>query len=403
MISEQMREKGEKAREWVYDQCKNNTYRSANMKYAVSRDRTDVGPVLVSFRVPYQKRKKDGTISIRYRARPSASTGDLTLGMMRRCVPYSQIEAVLEYSHTGMNNVAHLGQDATWWALQPLFDGITREMARVYVTKCHICQLKQQKTHKAALVPIVSKALWERVVMDLIDYNSNPSYGFRYIWHAVDHFSKFHFAQPIPNKEAKTIAACVETMLSFTGPVPILQCDNGREFWAETIELCPRWSMPDPRNSSPYHPQTNGLVERGNSVLKRALSKWMASEGHQDWALGVHRVIHQINCTPTTTTRIAPFQLVFGMAPRREGLLRVGTPAIDHTDMLAIMTEEEKVEERKEVEQSAEEEQEGVGDEGDQVLTEADDMQPQQTPAPTPAPLAPLSRWCSSWLSAGTV
>jgi hypothetical protein len=112
--------------------------------------------------------------------------------------------------------------------------------------------------HRAALVPLTSKALWERVEMDLLDFHSRPSRGFHYIWHAQDHFSKFHFGAAITSKSAVDVAKCVQAMLMFTGPIKILQCDNGCEFMAGVLALCEQWGMPPPTNSSPYHPQTNG-------------------------------------------------------------------------------------------------------------------------------------------------
>ena len=80
------------------------------------------------------------------------------------------------------------------------------------------------------------------------------------------------------SKSAAEVAKCLQAMLVFTGPIKILQCDNGGEFMAGVLALCEQWGMPLPTNSSPYHPQTNGLVERGGSVIKRAIAKWEEQE-----------------------------------------------------------------------------------------------------------------------------
>ena len=39
-------------------------------------------------------------------------------------------------------------------------------------------------------------------------------------------------------------------------------------------------------NGGSRHPQTQGLVERGNQTLESALRKWMQSNNHQDRSNG---------------------------------------------------------------------------------------------------------------------
>ena len=112
------------------------------------------------------------------------------------------------------------------------------DVCREYVKRCGVCQTKQPKVHRAALVPLVSKALWERVQMDLLDYSHRPSHGFHYIWHAQDHFSKFHFATAIVSKRADDVATCVQAMLQVTGPIKLLQFDDDGEFMAAVSVGC---------------------------------------------------------------------------------------------------------------------------------------------------------------------
>jgi len=181
---------------------------------------------------------------------------------------------------------------------------------------------------------------WERVVMDLVDYGEDKrSRGMRYLWHAQDYFSKYNFSAAMATKTAAEVGVWVEAMLRVTGPIKILQCDNGGEFMGRVNELCDEWGMPRPTNSGPFRPQTNGLIERSGGTLQRALDKWMQQERTNEWVDGLSRITYQVNCTVSRAIRRTPHELVFGWRPRWDS-----TPiphALDATTMLAVIGDEE--------------------------------------------------------------
>jgi hypothetical protein len=152
-VAEQMQGRSKTEERWLYGQLKMSTYKQVQMSYRVAEDQTDTGPVLVTF-----KDQTDGKGEC-FTRRPATSTEPLLLGAMRRCIPYSQLEAAIEISHRGPLGVGHAGQDGTWHNCLRMFDGITRDLCREYVKRCGMCQTKQAKVHKAALVPLSSKAL----------------------------------------------------------------------------------------------------------------------------------------------------------------------------------------------------------------------------------------------------
>ena len=68
-------------------------------------------------------------------------------------------------------------------------------------------------------------------------------------------------------------------------------------------------------HSSPYHPQTNGLVERQNRTLTLML-RTVCSRRQDDWDVYLGRVICASNSTRHSTTGVSPFILWHGREKR---------------------------------------------------------------------------------------
>jgi hypothetical protein len=83
------------------------------------------------------------------------------------------------------------------------------------------------------------------------------------------------------------------------------------------IEVCRVWKV-NIVNGSPYHPQTQGQVEKLNGVVKSMLRKWQEQEQTKEWARAVRRIFHQMNITVCSATRTTPYELVFGRPCRQD-------------------------------------------------------------------------------------
>ena len=66
-----------------------------------------------------------------------------------------------------------------------------------------------------------------------------------------------------------------------------------------------------PIRTSPYHPQTDGLVETFNKTLKLLLNKLSEEEG-RDWDKFIPYALFAYREVPQTTTGYSPFELVYG-------------------------------------------------------------------------------------------
>ncbi|CAF1472679.1 unnamed protein product, partial [Rotaria sordida] len=121
------------------------------------------------------------------------------------------------------------------------------------------------------------------------------------------------------SKEASNVASILQSIFYQFGAPKILQSDNGREFTAKVItDLTKTWPGLLIINGRPRHPQSQGLVERGNSVVQQLLGKWLSTNNTLDWPSGLGPVMLAINSSVAKSTRKTPFEVVFGQHPRSE-------------------------------------------------------------------------------------
>lgn len=77
----------------------------------------------------------------------------------------------------------------------------------------------------------------------------------------------------LKSKEAKVVAEKFMDFCSLFGTPRSIISDNGTEFVASVVDELLRGRHVDHLVSTPYHPQTNGVVERFNCTLLAYLRK----------------------------------------------------------------------------------------------------------------------------------
>ncbi|KAK3242504.1 hypothetical protein CYMTET_47813 [Cymbomonas tetramitiformis] len=95
----------------------------------------------------------------------------------------------------------------------------------------------------------------------------------------TEHYTRFIVCVPIPDKEARTIAAAFRShvLAVFGAPAECL-VDGGKEFEGEFKQLC-RDCLIDRRVTSPDSPEGNGLTERVVRTMKFCFKKIALEKG----------------------------------------------------------------------------------------------------------------------------
>ncbi len=123
--------------------------------------------------------------------------------------------------------------------------------------------------------------------------------------------SKFPFVYPITSKSAKEIATHLLNYIALCGPPHAILSDNGSEFCNDVVdEMCAMTAI-DRIVTAPYHPQSNGSVERKNQSIMQSL-RAHATHDPDNWDRYLDVVLLAYRSKIHATTGYTPYQLLFG-------------------------------------------------------------------------------------------
>ena len=109
--------------------------------------------------------------------------------------------------------------------------------------------------------------------MDIVGPLPHSRSGNRYILVVCDYATRYPEAMPLRNIDAEHVAEELVKMFSRVGIPNEILTDQGSNFMSQLLAELYRLLHIQPIRTSPYHPQTDGLVERFNQTLKSMLRK----------------------------------------------------------------------------------------------------------------------------------
>ena len=185
-----------------------------------------------------------------------------------------------------------------------------------YIDACDLCQARRPKRPIAPLqdMPMPQWA-FEMIAIDTCGPFPETHRGNKYLITVIDHLTCWPEAFSVPNKTAETVARVLleEIIPRHSCPKYILS-DRGTEFVNAVIGLITEKMGMVHLKTSPYHPQTNGKVERLHRMINDSLAKYT----HQQplsWDLFVPSVMMSYRTSVHDTTKYSPFFLLYGRDP----------------------------------------------------------------------------------------
>ncbi|KAH6581810.1 hypothetical protein BASA61_008882 [Batrachochytrium salamandrivorans] len=261
-------------------------------------------------------------------------------------VPYCpswQRNSVYKRFHRGLghlkyDSIADLVSRRYWWPT------MAQDLKR-FIRECPECQLDQSAFGKHAATPIrpiPSVALpFERWGIDFVQDLPTTKSGNQHIVTAIDYATRWVVARAVPSRDSVTVANFIyELMMNYGSPFELFS-DRGSSFISEGIREYEKLQHIRHHATTPYHPQTNGMVERMHATMGHAITT--LTQGRPDrWDEYLQQTVFALRVRKHAVTKKSPFYLLYGVEPR--------LPGDDNPipEMMAPLDEIERMEERAE-------------------------------------------------------
>ena len=236
-------------------------------------------------------------------------------GYFRALVPASVRREILKLAHEH-ETCGHLGRQRTIHRLKSRFfwPGMCKD-AKDFCNECVLCQRRHRPSPKKR-APMITEATsrpFKRIAIDITEMPTSAS-GNKCALVVMDYFSKYVKIYPMPDQKTETVLEALFDRVYELGVPERLHSDQGRQFESDMFQLmCKRMGIRKTR-TTPYHPESDGMVERFMRTLKDMVAKYIDSEGLR-WDRNVKAYAMAYNSSVHTTTGHTPFFLIHGFEP----------------------------------------------------------------------------------------
>ena len=231
----------------------------------------------------------------------------------RAVVPHHLRKGVLQESHRGVYS-GHFAGNKLYNALVKhwYWEGMYAD-TMAFCKKCPECVIATggQRQHKPYLQPIPVQRPFQIIGVDIMDLPCTES-GNKHVIVFQDMFTKWPMVFPVPDQKSVRIARllCEEIVPLFGVPEALLS-DRGTNLLSHLmLDVCTLLGVTK-LNTTAYHPECDGMIERFNRTLKTMLRKRVSQFGAQ-WDKHLSGVLWAYRNTPHDSTGEKPSFLLFG-------------------------------------------------------------------------------------------
>ncbi|XP_063834919.1 uncharacterized protein LOC135084105 [Ostrinia nubilalis] len=186
-------------------------------------------------------------------------------------------------------------------------------------------------------ITTTSTAPFQRVALDIVGPlpESGPA-KLKYILTLQDDLTKYSVAYPIRSTTAEETSDCLIHFISLFGIPKQILTDQGTNFTSDLFKTTCQFLKIKQLWSSPYHPQTQGALERSHSTLKEYLKSFV-NTNQDNWPTYVYTAMHTYNTTVHSSTKFTPYELVFGHKPLIPNSVYESGPGTTYSDYTKML------------------------------------------------------------------
>ena len=221
--------------------------------------------------------------------------------------------------------------------LKNSYSGVAERDVQKVLAKSSVHQrLNVRFENKARLRPVRAKTVQIRHQIDLVDMKrlrtKYKGKTYKYVLSIIDVFSRYHWLVPLQTKESSHLACELLRIYTEHGAPRVIQHDQGREFEGAVAALCKQLSIKVVKGR-PYHPQSQGKVERAHRSFKKKIMHDFLVMGKAgvNWIQSLPDFARSLNLDPKEELSWkSPFEIYYG---RKPNVVSTGNPHVEEWDM----------------------------------------------------------------------
>ena len=232
-------------------------------------------------------------------------------------VPSKLRQSVLKVAH---DESGHSGVRKTYdRVLRHFFWPRMKKDVSVFIKTCHTCQLTDKPNQTLKPVPLcpipaISQP-FEHLVIDCVGPLPRSKSGANYLLTIMCQSTRYPAAYPLRTITTRSVVRALSQFISIFGIPKVIQSDQGSNFSSCMFSQVLKQLRVQHNQSSAYHPQSQGVLERFHQTLKSILRAYCTELG-KDWEEGLPWLMLAAREVVQESTGFSPNELVFAHTVR---------------------------------------------------------------------------------------
>lgn len=215
-------------------------------------------------------------------------------------------------------DLGHLGEKTMLAALRTRYSiPYAQEMVEQCIRSCDPCQfLERTPPPSQPLHPIPRADAGDVWAFDFVGPLPKTLKGNQYLLTAMDLGTDWMIAQALPRRSGQSVIEMLQYIIYTYGKPLRILTDNGEEFMSYGVQgILQRFGIRHD-HTTPYHPQTNGRLEKFNDILTQMLARMTAPQRQNSWDQALPDALLAHRTHTSSSTGVSPFFLMYGREAR---------------------------------------------------------------------------------------